>query len=103
MGCRGKRVLRAEGGRLRGPPDQQSAGEGVILRPSATVPFGKLADFVGKAVTCRGEFVVGEPYTPPKDGVEQVPELPDPATGETKPPTRGLGFRVHAIESVHEK
>lgn len=94
-------VLDVEGAAL--PPGGQSAKEGIILRPSDSVPFERFANFVGRRVTCRGDFVAGEPYIPPKDSVDQMPASLDPITGKTEHPIVGAGFRVRDIKPVGEK
>ena len=92
-------VLKVEDGNLR--PDQQTAQEGVILRPSKSIPFESLAQYVGKSVSCRGEFIRGQPYIPPKDSLEQIPApAHDPITGELDYPNKGSGFKVLAIEPL---
>ena len=95
-------VLKIEGSAL--PPGTQTAKEGVTLLPSDTVPFGHFTNFVGRLVTCRGQFVAGEPYIPPEDSVEQMP-LPSEnlITGKTEYPIVGAGFKVHVIEPVERK
>lgn len=95
-------VLKIEGSAL--PSDTQTAKEGVILRPSDTVPFEHFTNFVGRRVTCRGQFVAGERYIPPKDSVEQMlgPSV-NPITGKAEYPVVGAGFKVHAIESIERK
>lgn len=78
--------------------DKRTAREGVILRPSASVPFARFADFVGKRVECRGVFAIGAPYVPPKGEIEQAPlATSDPSTGKIEYPTRGSGFETHSI------
>jgi hypothetical protein len=77
---------------------------GVILRPSSTVPFEQFAKYVGQAVTCQGKFVAGKPYISPKDSVEQMPGLSrDSITGEIHYPIVGSGFEVHAITPAKRK
>lgn len=95
-------VLKVEGSEL--PSGTQTAKEGVILRPSETVPFDHFTNFVGRRVTCRGQFVAGERYIPPKDTVEQIPgPSVNPITGETEYPIVGAGFKVHVIESMEKR
>lgn len=95
-------VLKVENSLL--PPGRPTAKEGVILRPSNTVPFEHFTNFVGRLVTCRGVFVAGEPRMPPEDSTEQMP-LPSekPITGKTEYPMAGVGFRVHVIEPVEKE
>lgn len=86
------------------PPGTQTADEGVILRPSRAVAFGDFTNFIGRRVACRGEFVAGERYIPPKDSVEQMPgPSVNPVTGEAEYPVVGAGFKVHAIEGIEKK
>ena len=95
-------VLKVEGPAL--PPGAQTAKEGVILRPSGTVPFEHFTSYVERRVTCRGQFVAGERYTPPKDSVEQMPgPLVNPITGEEEYPVVGAGFKVRVIEPSERK
>lgn len=95
-------VLKVEGSAL--PPGTQTANEGVILRPSDTVPFEHFTKFVGRCVTCRGQFVAGERYIPPKHSVEQMPgPSVNPITGKAEYPVVGTGFKVHAIEPIERK
>lgn len=80
-------------------PSKRMARQVVVLRPSASVPFERFADVVGKRIRCRGVFVPGAPYTPSKDSVEQMPSpVTDPMTGKAAYPIRGSGFQVHSIE-----
>jgi hypothetical protein len=95
-------VLKVEESALH--PGTQTADEGVILRPSRAVPFGDFTNFIGRRVTCRGQFVAGERYIPPKDSVEQMPgPSVNPITGEAEYPVVGAGFKVHAIEPIEKK
>ncbi len=81
------------------PPGMQTAKEGVILRPSDRVSLEQFANFVGRRVNCRGQFVSGERYVPPKDSVEQMPgPSVNPITGEEEYPVVGAGFQVRLIE-----
>ena len=95
-------VLKVDDSVLR--PGQRTAREGVILRPSRAVPFEQFANFVGRTVTCRGKFVAGKPYIPPKDSVEQMPgPARNPITGEIHYPITGSGFKVYTIIPAKEK
>lgn len=95
-------VLKVQGSAI--PSGRYSANEGVILRPSATVPHERLADFVEMEVICRGAFVDGQPYAPVEDSAEQMPSPSlNPLTGEPEHPRVGAGFVVHTIEPVADK
>ena len=95
-------VLKVQGSAI--PPGRYSASEGVLLRPSATVPPERLADFVEMEVICRGAFVDGQRYAPVEDSAEQMPVPSRNAlTGEQEYPLVGAGFMVRKIEPVADK
>lgn len=92
-------VLKVDGSDL--PPAARTAKEGVILLPSKTVPFAYFNSVVGLPVVCRGQFVAGERYLPPKDSVEQIPgSAVNSITRESEYPVVGAGFRVQVIDPV---
>ncbi len=77
------------------PDGKRTAKEGVILRPSKAIHFEHFANYVGRTVRCHGEFVTGDPYSPPEGSTEQSPS-------STENLLRGSGFRVYVIETTEE-
>ncbi len=82
----------------------RSAKEGVILRPSGSVPFSVFERSKGHLVAVEGRFVEGKPWTPRGREVEQHPvPVTHPVTGEVIPLRRGSGFQVFEITRIDEE
>ncbi len=76
--------------------EKRSAEEGVILRASEAITFEIFAEYVGKKVEIKGEYVDSKPYQP-KSAYESYPMGMD-----GRPLPRGAGFKVYEI-SVLDK
>lgn len=83
----------------------RSAREGVILRPSDSVPFNAFERFRDHRVAVDGRFVEGKPWTPREaDRYMQHPVLQThPVTGEVIPLRRGSGFQVFKIARLDKQ
>ena len=82
----------------------RNAKEGVILRPSDSVPFDDFERFKDHRVAVVGRFVEGKPWTPGGVEVEQHPmPVTTPVAGEIIPVRRGSGFQVFEIIRLDEK
>ncbi|MCP4135895.1 MAG: hypothetical protein GY754_33310 [bacterium] len=80
---------------------QKSAGEGVILRKTESVPFETFKTLKGKKVKVWGVFDYGKPYKPKKGSIEQMPVGGiNPVTGKKVYPVRGSGFKVIKFEEL---
>ncbi len=71
--------------------EKRSAEEGVILRDSKAIAFESFAEYVGKKVEIKGEYVDSKPYQP-KSAYESYPMGMD-----GRPLPRGAGFKVYEI------
>ncbi|NEQ41139.1 MAG: hypothetical protein F6K40_35015 [Okeania sp. SIO3I5] len=71
--------------------EKRSAKKGVILRASEAIAFESFAEYVGKKVEVKGEYVDSKPYQP-KSAYESYPMGMD-----GKPLPRGAGFKVYEI------
>ena len=76
--------------------EERSATEGVILRPSETLPRENFKIYANKRVEIEGEYVQAQPYVP-QHSWEQYP-LGD----EGGPHPRGEGFKVYHIKEIDE-
>ncbi|NES66321.1 MAG: hypothetical protein F6K24_14180 [Okeania sp. SIO2D1] len=76
--------------------EKRSAEEGVILRASEAIAFESFAEYVGKKVEIKGEYVEGKPYQP-KSVYESYPMGMD-----GRPLPRGAGFQVYEIKELNE-
>ncbi|NEQ75608.1 MAG: hypothetical protein F6K23_22670 [Okeania sp. SIO2C9] len=74
------------------PSDQ----EGVILRASEAITFEIFAEYAGKKVEIKGEYVESKPYQP-KSVYESYPMGMD-----GRPLPRGAGFQVYEIKELNE-
>lgn len=72
--------------------EKRSAQEGVILRPSDVISVAEFAEYIGKKVEVKGEYVDAKPYQP-KSAYESYPMGID-----GKPLPRGEGFKVYEIQ-----
>lgn len=76
--------------------EKRSAQEGVILRASEAIAFESFAEYVGKKVEIKGEYVESKPYQP-KSAYESYPMGMD-----GRPLPRGAGFKVDEIRILDE-
>ncbi len=75
------------------PIQRRSAREGVILRPSGSLPFSEFAAYTDQQVVVTGRFVSGKQYNSPPGIIEQ-----QPVGYDGQAPIRGSGFQVHSID-----
>ncbi|NEO53283.1 MAG: hypothetical protein F6K54_09445 [Okeania sp. SIO3B5] len=75
--------------------EKRSAEEGVILRASEAIAFESFAEYVGKKVEIKGEYVESKPYQP-KSAYESYPMGMD-----GRPLPRGAGFKVYEIRVLN--
>ncbi|NET28428.1 hypothetical protein [Okeania sp. SIO1I7] len=75
--------------------EKRSAEEGVILRVSEAIAFESFAEYVGKKVEIKGEYVESKPYQP-KSVYESYPMGMD-----GRPLPRGAGFKVYEIRVLN--
>ncbi len=71
--------------------EKRSAEEGVIIRASEAITFESFAEYVGKKVEVKGEYIDSKPYQP-KSAYESYPMGMD-----GRPLPRGAGFKVYEI------
>lgn len=76
--------------------EKRSAEEGVIMRPSEAMAFESFAEYVGKKVEIKGEYLESKPYQP-KSAYESYPMGMD-----GRPLPRGAGFKVYEIRVLNE-
>ncbi|MDY7007263.1 MAG: hypothetical protein SWX82_25860 [Cyanobacteriota bacterium] len=76
--------------------EKRSAEEGVIMRASEAIAFESFAEYVGKKVEIKGEYVESKPYQP-KSAYESYPMGMD-----GRPLPRGAGFQVYEIRVLNE-
>ncbi|NET79184.1 MULTISPECIES: hypothetical protein [Okeania] len=76
--------------------EKRSAEEGVILHVSEAIAFENFAEYVGKTVEAKGEYVDSKPYQP-KSAYGSYPMGMDGI-----PLPRGAGFKVYEIKVLNE-
>ncbi|NET43945.1 hypothetical protein [Okeania sp. SIO2B3] len=75
--------------------EKRSAEESIIMRASEAIAFESFAEYVGKKVEAKGEYVDSKTYQP-KSAYESYPMGMD-----GRPLPRGAGFKVYEIRVLN--